>query len=284
MSLRAPAVVICLTATAAFAQSDDLAPPVLHPASKKKSHPAHKGTVATHPAHSSAPSAPPAAPAPAVSAPPVEGSKVETHTLLAQPDLAAPLAEPPPPPPVVPLESQPSGLRVSARAGVTAPLSLLAAGVSAGAQLSYRPLASGLLDLSLGVGYERHAGLGSRLFPGPGGGLDGAAFENQSLMPVQLAVSLAPWRDELNRLSLGARYGLLGVWTGTHALGSDAAESGLGHEFSLEASYARHLGPLDLFLRADWSVRRTRVGPRTGALELPWYQVLGLSAGLTFPL
>ncbi len=275
---------VALAAHAAWAQDDDLTAP------KKKAPPKAATKKKAPPPAATAPAselkAPPAAPAAAPAAPPAPAavSAPETRTIIAQPDLVAPLPEAPPPPPVAPEASPGLRLSVSARAGVAAPLSVLTAGVYAGAQLGWQPLASGLLEVSLGAGYEHHSGLASRIFLGPGGGLDTAAFENQSLLPVELRVALSPWHDELNRLELGAGYALLGVWSATHALGSDRSESGLGHQLSAGAGYARRLGPIGLFLRGDWSVRRTDVGPRTGVLELSWYQVLSLTAGLTYSL
>ena len=136
------------------------------------------------------------------------------------------------------------------------------------------------LGVSLGVAFEQHTSRSAATFAPPAGGLDSAALDNQTLMPVELSLLVSPWRDANNRLHLGVGYGLLGVWSQTIALGSSVNESGVGHEVAGEVGYTRRLGVLELTLMLRYSVRRTAVGARTASVELPWYQTFGAVAGL----
>ena len=47
-----------------------------------------------------------------------------------------------------------------------------------------------------------------------------------------------------------------------------------------ELAYARRFGPVELEVRARYSVRRTAVGLTTTAMEPPWYQTAGVLLGL----
>lgn len=165
--------------------------------------------------------------------------------------------------------------------GVVVPFSGL--GLGGRAELRFaRWLGAVPLGVSLGLAFEQHTSRSAVTFAPPAGGLDLAALDNQTLLPIELALLASPWRDGNNRLHLGASYGLLAVWSEAIALGSSVRESGLGHEVAGEAGYTRRLGALELTLKLRYSVRRTAIGPRTASIELPWYQTFGVVAGLGF--
>jgi hypothetical protein len=159
-----------------------------------------------------------------------------------------------------------SGLRVGGRAAVRASY-----------WLGTLPLAA-----SLGVAFEQHTSRSAVFFPPPVGGLDQATLDNQTLLPFEVGVQAALFRDGKNRVHLGASYGLLAVWSQTVALGDTVLERGIGHEVAGEAGYTRRLGMLELTVAVRYSVRKTTVGARTASIELPWYQTFGVVAGLGF--
>ena len=176
-----------------------------------------------------------------------------------------------------------AGLTVQARGGVVVPLGGLRAGGRAELRAAYW-LGSLPLAVSLGLAFEQHTSRSAATFAPPAGGLDEAALDNQTVLPVEASVLVALFRDEHNRVHLGAGYGLLLVWSQTVALGDIVLERGLGHEVLGEAGYTRRVGPLELSVGLRYSVRRTAIGPRTSSVELPWYQTFGVVAGLGFCL
>ena len=232
--------------------------------------------------------------------PPPTPAKVEPELKPApslQPVAGEPAAPPPsetpsaPPARVVEREPEPelaplprlarrAGLSVQATGGILVPFSALGVGGRADLRAAYW-LENLPLALSLGVAFEQHSSRSAAFF-GPPGGFDGAALANQTLLPFELGVLAAPFRDDSNRVHLGASYALLTVWSQTLALGGEVLERGAGHEIAGEAGYTRRLGALELTVRVRYSVRRTAVGARTSSLELPWYQTFGLLAGLGF--
>jgi hypothetical protein len=204
--------------------------------------------------------------------------------------VAAPLPAPTPTPvPAVVERPAPvpspskSQFLLGALGGIVTPFSVLATGERVGLVAEYH-LGALPLGVLLNVAFEQHTALQSTLFAPPAGGLDPAAIENQSVVPVELAVAYSPWHDEANRLALAVGYGLLPTSTETRALGSTTLEAGLGHEVLGEVGYTRALGPVNLLLRLRYAVRHTAVGARTSTMELPWYQSFGVSAGLAFGL
>lgn len=210
---------------------------------------------------------PPSRPSPA---PPSPAAPAPAPEVAAEPELA-PLVN------VTRLDSW----SIQAVGGVVVPFSTLGVGGRAELRVA-RWLGAVPLGASLGVAFEQHTSRGAVTFAPPAGGLDEATLDNQTLLPIELALLASPWRDEQNRLHLGASYGLLAVWSETIALGSTALERGVGHEVAAEAGYTRRVGALELTLKLRYSVRRTAVGPRTSTIELPWYQTFGVVAGLGF--
>jgi hypothetical protein len=140
------------------------------------------------------------------------------------------------------------------------------------------------LAFSLGAAFEQHTAKRAATFVPPAGGFDPAALDNQTVFPVEVLAHVLLLRDEQNRLSIGAGYGLLTVWSNPEALGKLTSETGVGHEFVLEGGYARRFGSFEILARARYSVRRTAVGHLTSQIELPWYQTAGVlvGAGLWF--
>lgn len=183
----------------------------------------------------------------------------------------------------LPKLSRQGGLSVQATGGVVVPFSGLGVGGRAALRASYW-LGKLPLAVSLGVAFEQHTSRSAVSFAPPAGGLDAATLDNQTLLPFEVGVQAALFRDEKNRVHLGASYGLLAVWSQTVALGDAVLERGLGHEISGEAGYTRRLGALELTLAVRYSVRKTAVGFRTSSIELPWYQTFGVVAGLGFSL
>jgi hypothetical protein len=221
-----------------------------------------------------------AAPAHAADAAPKPQPKTQTTTKT--------IVVPAPPPPDVamtpPSSSEPrdhSTLLLGALGGALFPFSVLGAGVKAEAVLEYH-LATAPFGATLGVGYERHTATTAVMFTPPAGGYDPAAIENQTLVPIELALVYSPIRDEATRVQLGAGYGLIPTFTQAQSLGSTASESGLGQEASLEAGYTRKLGPVELLVRARYALRHTAVGARTAVMELSWYQSAGILVGCGF--
>lgn len=170
------------------------------------------------------------------------------------------------------------------RGGVLVPLSGLQAGPSLAAGVELR--LARRLRVGLTAGYEAHAGTEGATFLAAGQprGVDGAALSAQQLVPVALGATVELLHTGRGALLLGAEGALLVVTTTVHALGVETTESGLGAGIAGELGYAHRLGPLEASLRARWSVRRTVVGPRTEAVELPWYQALGVSLAVAWPL
>lgn len=170
------------------------------------------------------------------------------------------------------------------RGGVLAPLSGLQAGPSVAAGVELR--LARRLRLGLTAGYEAHAGAQAATFLAAGQprGFDGAAQSTQQLVPVALSATVELLHAGRGALLLGVEGSLLVVTTAVHALGVDTTEAGLGAGVAGELGYAHRLGPLEAALRARWTVRRTAVGPRTEAVELPWYQAVGLSLAVAWPL
>lgn len=193
-------------------------------------------------------------------------------------------AAPPPPPPVTvaaaPAPTTPrGGLVLSARGGVIMPFHVLGVGGRAELRGAFT-LPSLPLGFSLSAAFEQHTATATAMLPPPRGGLDAAALDNQTLLPVQALVHVLFLRDDANRLGLAAGYGALVTWAQTQALGVAAQELGLGHEVLGELSYARRVGPLELEVTARYGVRRTAVGRATTAIELPWYQTAGVLVGV----
>ena len=174
-----------------------------------------------------------------------------------------------------------AGLSVQATGGVIVPFAGLQVGGRAELRASYW-LGKVPLAISLGVAFEQHTLRTAALFAPAAGGFDENTLDNQTLLPFEVGVLAALFRDGHNRVHLGANYGLLAVWGQTVALGATVLESGVGHEVSGEAGYTRRVGHLELTLKLRYSVRRTAVGPRTSTIEMPWYQTFGVVAGLGF--
>jgi hypothetical protein len=172
-----------------------------------------------------------------------------------------------------------SGLLLGAAGGVVVPFSVLGAGGRGEVRVSW-VLAKAPLAFSLSFGFEQHTATTTAFIPPPAGGLERAGIDNQTLYPAQLLVHVLLWRDERNRLQLGAGYAALVAWSETQALGKQREESGVGHEVAGELAYARRFGPVELEVRARYSVRRTAVGLTTTAMEPPWYQTAGVLLGL----
>lgn len=170
------------------------------------------------------------------------------------------------------------------RGGVLVPLSGLQAGPSVAGGVELR--LARRLRLGLTAGYEAHLGTQAATFLAAGQprGFDGAALSAQQLVPLALSAAVELLHTERGALLLGVEGALLVVTTRVHALGVDTTESGLGANVAGELGYAHRLGPLETSLRARWTVRRTAVGPRTEAVELPWYQALGVSLAVAWPL
>ena len=201
---------------------------------------------------------------------------------------SAPLVEAAPPPlvsgeltPVASAAPQ-AGFVLQAQGGAVIPFAVLGVGGRGELRLSYFFTAP--LGVSLSAGFEQHAGHAAALFAPPAGGYDPAGLDNQTVFPVQVLAHVPVLRDEHNRVDLAAGYGLLAVWSQAQALGRTRNESGVGHEFALEAGYARRLGAVELQVRARYSLRRTAVGPLTATMELPWYHTAGVLVGLGLPL
>jgi hypothetical protein len=221
-----------------------------------------------------APADPPPSPAPTASPPPQA-----TPAPIAQ--TAAPVPAPPPEVAAPAAESAKgaSGLSLHAAGGVALPVSaVLGVGGRGEVQVLYF-LGQVPLGFSLGVAFEQHTAVTSAIFAPPQGGYDAAGIINQTLLPVQVGVHAALFRDENNRVQLGASYAGLVAWSNTQALGQAHAESGLGHEFAAEAGYAHQWGKLELLVRARYGVRHTAVGAQTATMELPWYQTASLLVG-----
>lgn len=247
--------------------------------SSPKVRPAPAATAPAPPPVAAPPAPPPPAPSPVVAP---RAAPAPAPVVAAPPE---PAAAPPPEVAAPAVEPKRLGLLISAEGGVSVPLSVLTSGVRVGARVDYRLLRSGPLLASFGVGYERHTGTASRVFQPPTagnatGGADPQAVENQDLMTLELGVKVEPWRNERNALSAGAFYGLLPTWTQVQTLGETTTEAGLGQQVALDLGYARRFGRLTVSVHGRWSVRRTGVGLRTNAIELPWYQTLGLVVGV----
>ena len=239
--------------------------------------PKKKGKTAPAPVQSELKPAPQLAPAPVVqepiapmppASPPPSAVAVATGEVTAEPELA-PLLN------VARLDSW----SIQAMGGVIVPFSGLSVGGRAELRVA-RWFGAVPLGVSLGMAFEQHTSRSAVTFAPPAGGLDLAAIDNQTLMPIELSLLAALWRDEHNRVHLGASYALLAVWSEAIALGSSVNESGVGHEVAGEAGYTRRLGALELTLKLRYSVRKTAVGARTASIEPPWYQTFGVVAGL----
>lgn len=269
---------VALTLVAAFpAEGQDKPAATGRPRPKRMTTPGASTGPSAGPRSGNAPSeatpAPPAGPAPDAAPPAPEPAGF---------DLPLPPLEPPAPPAPVPVLDR--SLVLAAQAGLVFPFATLGPGVKTALLLEYALSRDVPIRARLSVGYEQHGGEASRLFPGPAGGADPAALENQRLVPVEVGATLDVWKHGENAYSLGAAYGLVGVWTRTHALGAWTDEAGLGHQVTFEGGYARALGDAELLVRAHWSVRKTAVAPRTQAVELPWYQTAGVLVGIGLPL
>ncbi|MDP1827735.1 MAG: hypothetical protein Q8L48_30965 [Archangium sp.] len=219
-------------------------------------------------------SAPAPAPAPAVAAPPP--APVPTP---ATPPVVTPVVVDPEDPVPLPVLAPRSGLLLGAAGGVVVPFSVLGAGGRGEVRVSW-VMAKAPLAFSLSFGFEQHTATTAAFLPPPAGGFERAGIDNQTLYPAQFLAHVLLWRDERNRLQLGAGYALLVTWSETQALGKQREESGVGHEVAGELAYARRFGPVELEVRARYSVRRTAVGVATAAMELPWYQTAGVLLGL----
>jgi hypothetical protein len=171
------------------------------------------------------------------------------------------------------------GWSLQAAGGILAPLNGLRLGGRGELRVA-RWFQSVPLAVSFGVAFEQHASRSAAFFAPPAGGLDLAALDNQTLLPFEVGVLAALFRDEKNRVHVGASYALLAVWSQTVALGDSVLERGVGHEVGGEAGYTRRVGALELTVRVRYSVRRTAVGFRTASIELPWYQAFGVVAGV----
>ena len=171
------------------------------------------------------------------------------------------------------------GLSVQATGGVLGPLTGLGPGGRAALRATWW-LGKVPLAASLAVAFEQHTSRSATTFAPPAGGLDASTLDNQTLLPFEVGVQAALFRDEKNRVHLGVSYSLLAVWSQTIALGDSVLERGVGHEVAGEAGYTRRLGVLELAIAVRYSVRRPAVGARTSAIEAPWYQTLGVMAGL----
>ena len=242
------------------------------PPKKKKGTPAPPPTPAqVEPELKAAPPLQPVAAEPAFSPPPAQPSPPPPQRVAASEPELAPL----------PKISRRAGLSVQATGGILVPFSSLGVGGRADLRAAYW-LESIPLALSLGVAFEQHTSRTPTFFAPPAGGFDPAALDNQTLLPFELGVLAAPFRDDKNRVHLGVSYALLTVWSQTLALGGAVLERGVGQEIAGEAGYTRRLGALELTVRLRYSVRKTAVGARSSSLELPWYQTFGVLAGLGF--
>ena len=261
------AVLVALTAVVSVA-----APPKKKqqkPAAETKTVPAIQPVpLEPTPAPAPAPVPTPSAPPPAASVPAPEVRVVEQK--VADPELTP-----------LPKLAPRGGLSVQATGGVIVPFGGLQVGGRAELRASYW-LGKLPLAISLGVAFEQHTSRTAAFFAPRAGGLDENTLDNQTLLPFEVGALVALFRDEHNRVHLGANYGLMAVWSQTVALGDSVVESGVGHEVSGEAGYTRRIGQLELTLKLRYSVRRTVVGPRTSSIELPWYQTFGVVAGLGF--
>lgn len=170
------------------------------------------------------------------------------------------------------------------RAGLLAPLHGLGPGPAVAGGLEVR--VAERVRLGATAGFEAHAGQapGRFLAEAQPRGFDAAALTAQQVAPLALALAVEAARHPRGALLLGVEGAVLVVTSRTLALGSETTERGVGAGFSAEAGYAHRLGPLEASLRARWTLRRTAVGPRTEVLELPWYQALGLSLAIAWPL
>jgi hypothetical protein len=217
--------------------------------------------------------------APARAADPASKTQPTTKKIIVP---APEVAMTPPPASPPPSEAGPRPqLLLGALGGALFPFSVLGAGVKAEAVAEVH-LATMPLGATLGIGYERHTATTRAMFAPPAGGYDPNAIENQTLVPIELALVYSPLRDELSRVQVGAGYGLIPTFTQAQSLGSTASESGLGQEASLEAGYTRKVGPVELLVRARYALRHTAVGARTAVMELSWYQSAGILVGCGF--
>lgn len=133
----------------------------------------------------------------------------------------------------------------------------------------------------LKVGFEQHTGQTAALIPPAGGGLDPALLAFQSLVPLELGLTVRALDAGPHRLDFSALFGLLVVNNTVTALGATTLERGLGEDVVAEGLYAYRFGTLAVHVRLRWSLRHTQVGRLTTAAELPWYQSFGALAGVS---